>query len=220
LLLLASAPFWAGRIFAPSITFALARRFGQAAHRLLSPLRPDLDMTLLVKAANRYYQNRYQNTPYAARILFLPFCLRPPGCPAAISKEQGLMCQSQCRGCRLGELRSEALTAGYGWVYVAPSSSLLKTMDLLPSSQFIKAKISQHQPGAALGVICPWHLRNRMLPSHKKLGRTGYVTHDKKRGAALRGVLLKGKNCARPQVDWEELRQAMLLGGKETNLGA
>jgi hypothetical protein len=89
-------------------------------------------------------------------------------------------------------------------------------MDLLPSAQFIKAKISQHQPGAALGVICPWHLRNRMLPSHKKLGRSGYVTNDNKHGAALRGVLLKGKNCARPQVDWEELRQAMLLGGKTT----
>jgi hypothetical protein len=212
--LVASAPLWSGRIFMPFITFALARRFGQVAHKLLSLIKPDLDITLLVKAANRYYQNQYQNTPYGARILFLPFCLKAPGCPAPITKEQGLMCQSQCHNCNLGKLRSEALAAGYGWVYVVPSSRLLTTMDLLPSSQFIKTKISLHKPGAALGVICPWHLRSRMLPSHKKLGRKGYVTSDRQQGAALRGILLKDKNCAGPQVDWEAVRQAMLLKGE------
>jgi hypothetical protein len=100
---------------------------------------------------------------------------------------------------------------GYGWVYVVPSSQLLRREDIQPSSQFIKNKIAQHAPQAALGVICAWHLRNRLLPSHRRVGRRGYRTGTRRQGAALRGVLLGGRNCRQAVVDWEEVRAAMRL---------
>lgn len=210
-LLLASSPLWLGRMLLPGFSFAMARRFGIITGRLFTFIKPDLDMQLLVKASNRYYIKKYENTPYQERVVFLPFCLRPQHCPAAISPEDGLLCMSQCVGCKLGELRAEALAMGYGRVYVVPSSRILKNQNLLPSSQFIKAKISEHSPQAAVGVICAWHLRNRLLPSHKKIGNKGYITSEKQKGAVLYGVLLKGRNCAGAQVDWEALEQAIRL---------
>jgi hypothetical protein len=214
LALILSSPFWLGRMLCPALTFAFMRRLGRWIHRLFSLIRPDLDMELLVKASNRYYARAYQAAPMSERAIFLPFCLRPRACPAAISQEEGLLCASQCPECALGRLRREALDMGYGWVYVVPSSQLLKREDILPSSQFIKNKIARHSPRAALGVICAWHLRNRLLPSHRRIGSQGYFTQNRKQGAALHGVLLGGRNCRQAVVDWEQVREAMRLSPK------
>ena len=211
LIILLSAPLWLGRMLLPGLTFALMRRFGWLAQKVAALIKPDLDIKILVNATNRYYARRYQDTPYRERAVFLPFCLKPPNCPAAVNKHEGLLCQSQCEGCALGRLRQEAINLGYGWVYVVPSSTILKNQDIMPSSQFIKTKITEHAPSAALGVICAWHLRNRLLPSHKKVGRQGYVTQEGKDGTALHGVLLKGRNCKQAMVDWEDLRTALIL---------
>ncbi len=209
-LLLVGAPFIVGRLL-PGAGFAFMRRFGAFSERLFHFIKPDMDIKILVAASNCYYKKTYQRTPYSQRFVFLPFCLKPQNCPAPITAEEGLLCRGQCQGCKLGELRQEALALGYSRVYVVPSSRLVKGLNLPPSSQFIKAKIAQYQPRAALGVICAWHLRNRLLPSHKKVGRQGYVTQDKQKGAALFGVLLEGKNCAAAKVDWDRLRNAMHL---------
>jgi hypothetical protein len=211
LLLALGSPFWLGRMLCPALTFALMRRLGWGLHRLFSVIKPDLDISLLVKAANRYYAKDYQRAPFSARAIFLPACLRPRVCPARISKEEGVLCAGQCPDCALGRLRREAVALGYGWVYVVPSSQLMKNEDLLPSSQFIKNKITRHAPQAALGVICAWHLRNRLLPSHKKIGSKGYMSADRKKGTALYGVLLRGRNCRQAAVDWEAVRAAMRL---------
>lgn len=204
------APWWLGRMLLPSFTFAFVRKFSQTMFRLAALIKPDLDMSILVKASNRYYATAYENAPYSRRVMFLPFCLKPRHCPALVSRHEGLMCESQCAGCTLGDLRKEALALGYGWVYVVPSSRILKKENLLPSSQFIKQKITEHQPLATLGVICAWHLRNRLLPSHKKISNKGYVTSNRQQGAALHGLLLKdNRQCFSATVDWQQLRQAM-----------
>ncbi|MDR1397860.1 MAG: DUF116 domain-containing protein [Desulfarculales bacterium] len=213
LLLALGAPFWLGRMLCPALTFALMRRLGSGLHRFFSFIKPDLDIILLVKAANRYYARDYRAAPFSERAIFLPVCLCPRGCPAPVSKEDGLLCAGQCPDCSLGRLRREAAALGYGWIYVVPSSQLMKNENLPPSSQFIKNKITQHAPRAALGVICAWHLRNRLLPSHKKIGSKGYVSGGKK-GTALYGVLLRGRNCRQASVDWEEVRTAMALTEK------
>lgn len=209
LLCLILAPWLVGRLFLPGLTLGLLRRGGRIFGRLLDRLRPGLDLKLLVRAGNRMFFRRYAATPYRSRLLFLPFCLRPLDCPAQVHPERGLCCSGPCPGCELGRLRQEALDLGYGEVYVVPSSRLVRDQGLLPSDQFIKAKLRQHAPLAALGVVCEWHLRNRLLPKHK-VARSGYRVKEGVK-AALHGVLLEAKNCREAKVDWEQVRRAMLL---------
>ena len=202
-------PLLMGRTFLPGLTLKLVKSFGFFINKITPAIKPDLDLELLVKAFNRYYHKRFAATPFAGRYLFLPFCLRPKDCPALIDPVAGLLCDSACTDCSLGAVRQEALDMGYGQVFIVPSSRLMKSQDFIPSSSFIKEKITQGSPGAALGIICTWHLRNRLLPSHKDVGRRGYMTNNNKQGTALQGVLLDSKNCKLAKVRWDKVRQYM-----------
>ena len=202
-------PWLCGRLFLPRLTLALLRQGGQGAVRLLGRLKPGLEFKLLVKAGNRLFRKQYAAAPYQRRLLFLPFCLRPLDCPAEVHPERGLCCPGPCPGCELGRLRQEALDLGYGQVYVVPSSRLMSGKGLLPSDQFIKAKLAQHAPLAALGVVCEWHLRQRLLPG-ATVDRAGYQVRQGAK-AALQGVLMEAKNCRQAKVNWDHVRRAMLL---------
>jgi hypothetical protein len=147
-----------------------------------------LEFKLLVAAGNRLFGRKFAAAPYQRRLLFLPFCLRPLHCPAEVHPETGLCCLGSCPDCELGRLRQEALDLGYEQVYVVPSSRIMSGRGLLPSHQFIKAKLAQHAPLAALGVVCEWHLRQRLLPE-TRVGRSGYQVRQGVK-AALHGVLL------------------------------
>jgi hypothetical protein len=81
---------------------------------------------------------------------------------------------------------------------------------LLPSDQFIVAKLEQHAPDAALGVVCSWHLRNRLLRKYT-VNRRGVDTGQRGVRSALQGVLLDGRNCRAAQVDWRRVRELMSL---------
>ncbi|MCB2191466.1 MAG: hypothetical protein KQI62_07870, partial [Deltaproteobacteria bacterium] len=90
--------------------------------------------------------------------------------------------------------------------------------------QFIKKKIKAHAPGAALGVTCPWHLRNRLLAKYTLRGGnyTSVTSEDsrEKTAAPLQGVLMDRQNCRQGTVDWEHVRCRMALGrGEASNLG-
>lgn len=209
LALLLAGPLLMGRLFMPGLTLALVRRVGGPVRWLCGRIRPGLDLRLLVRAGNRYFRRRYAAAPYQRRVLFLPFCLRPPHCPAGVDPQEGLCCRGQCQGCQLGGLRAEALSLGYAQVYVVPSSRMLPGLGLLPSDQFIKAKLKQHAPLAALGVVCARHLRNRLLPAHR-VGKKGYPLGGGA-GSALQGVLLEKDNCRAATVDWELLRRYLQL---------
>ncbi|MBW1712506.1 MAG: DUF116 domain-containing protein, partial [Deltaproteobacteria bacterium] len=206
-LALLAGPLLFGRLFMPRLTLVLVRRWGKWVAKVLDRIRPGLDLSLLVKAGNRYYLKTYAQTPFNRRILFLPFCLRPSDCPADVDPEVGLCCQSQCPACSLGALRQEALDRGYAQVFVVPSSRMMPGRGLLPSDQFIRAKLHQYAPSAALGVVCGWHLRHRLLPGHT-VGRKGYDGT----GTVLQGVLLDSRRCRGATVDWDQVREKVALG--------
>ena len=205
-LALLAGPLLFGRLFMPRLTLSAVKRFGKTMARIVDRIQPGLDLKLLVKAGNRYFAERFARTPFGQRIFFIPICLSPPLCPGRIDKEEGLVCDGECPDCRVGELIKEAYGLGYGKVYVVPSSTLLPKMGLLPSDQFIKSKLGQDDFSAALGLVCGWHLRNRLLPAHS-VGSKGYDPGGKGRnGTVLQGVLLDQKKCRGGSVDWDEVR--------------
>lgn len=211
--LLALSPLYMGRLLAPRFTLALFRRFGGGLAWLLGRLRPELDLRLMVRAGNRYFQKAYAATPFARRVLFLPFCLRPLDCPAGVDPNQGLLCAGGCPDCELGRVRDEALALGYAAVYVVPSSRIMRGRGLLPSDQFIKKKIKENGYGAALGITCPWHLRHRLLAHYTlKNGRTTSLgASGGTLNSALRGVLMERQNCRCGVVNWAAVRRSLRL---------
>ena len=210
---LLAGPFLFGRFFMPRLTLALLRSCGKWLYKLLDRISPGLGMKLLVEAGNRYYHDSYAATPYEERMLLLPYCLRPADCQIKVDREVGLICEEACwkarPNCTLGQVQAEALALGYAQVFVVPSARLMPKEGLMPSDQFIKAKIRQHAPAAVLGVVCDWNLRTRLLPKHTA-GRHGYSTGAGQQ-AVLQGVLLDGHNCLRATVDWEEVRRRLCL---------
>jgi len=192
------------------LLLAAFRRWGGAFSRLAARISPGLDLRILVGLANRHFRRAYRHTPFAQRALFLPFCLRPADCPAEVSQDHGLLCSGNCPGCRLGGLTGRARELGYAAVYVVPSSRLLPGRGLKPSDSFIMHKLKEHGPAAALGVVCGWHLRNRLLPRYQ-VGRRG-VDLGGGRAAALQGMLLKAKRCRGASVDWARLERLVRLG--------
>ena len=135
-----------------------------------------------------------------------PICLCPLNCPAQVNRDQGLVCLKDCPGCRVGELVREAESLGYGQVYVVPSSTLMPDKGLMRSDQFIKTKIKEPEAWAALGMVCAWHLRNRLLPNHS-VGSKGYDSDNgQKKGTVIQGVLLDRKKCRGGSVNWDEVR--------------
>jgi hypothetical protein len=201
-------PILFGRMFMPRLTLALFSRFGGWLGKLLDKISPGLDLRLIVSAGNKYFRKKFGQAPFERRVLFLPFCLRPLDCPAEVDPEEGLRCDSQCTECEIGDVSRQARELGYAAVYVVPSSRMMPGQGLLPSDQFIKTKLKQHAPDAALGVVCPWHLRNRLLRKHTVSGR-GLRTGQSGVRSALQGVLLDGRNCRSANVDWDQVRKLM-----------
>jgi hypothetical protein len=201
-------PMLFGRMFMPRLTLAIFSRFGGWLGRILDRISPGLDLRLIVRAGNKYYRKKFGQAPFEKRVLFLPYCLRPLDCPAEVDPERGLCCHTECANCDIGDVIRKAKHLGYAAVYVVPSSRLMPGKGLLPSDQFIKAKLKQHAPDAALGVVCPWHLRNRLLRKHT-VSRRGLATGRRGVRSALQGVLLDGRNCRSAQVDWDQVRKLM-----------
>ena len=208
-LVLLAGPLLLGRLFMPRLTLALVKRFGKVTAKVMDRIKPGLDLKLLVNAGNRYFYDRFAETPYEQRYFFIPICLCPPLCPGKVDREEGLVCQADCPGCRVGELVREADRLGYGRVFIVPSSRLMPDKGLLPSDQFIKSKLQQESASAALGLVCGWHLRNRLLPAHS-VGAKGYDSENgKKNSTVLQGVLLDQRKCRGGTVDWEEVKQKL-----------
>jgi len=202
---LLAGPLIFGRFFLPRLTLKAVRRWGRLMARLTDRIKPGLDMELLVKAGNRYFRDRFAATPFNERILFLPICLKPQDCPAEVDSETGLLCRGDCPDCRLGQVRQEAVNLGYARVFIVPSSRLLRGRGFLPSDQFMLTKLRQHAPRAALGVLCGWYLRQRLLPTYT-MGRGGVASKEGGPSTIVQGVLLNGHNCRRATVDWDQLR--------------
>ena len=207
--LLLMGPLFFGRIFMPRLTLKAFTRWSKFLAAWLDKLSPGLDMKLMVKAGNRYYRRAYAATPYEDRAFFIPFCLRPRDCPAEVNREQGLLCDGSCEGCRVAQVRNQALELGYGYVIVVPSSRLMKDKNLLPSSEFMLKKIRELKPKATFGVVCDWHLRTKIMPRFK-VGSSGLKAGEGVR-TVLQGVLLERMNCKNATVDWDAVERALVM---------
>jgi hypothetical protein len=175
--------------------------------RLLIKIGPGLDLSL-VKAGNKYFRKAFAATSYQSRLFFLPLCLRPLNCPAHLDPDLGYLCQENCPDCELGQIRQEALALGYKAVYIVPSSRMIKKEGIVPSDQFMLAKIKEHAPSAVLGVICLWYFRHRLLAKYI-IGSSGYSIDSGRTKSVVQGVLLKKMNCRKAEVDWEQVRACM-----------
>jgi hypothetical protein len=186
-------------------------------HRLIRGIAGRLDLInqdgvykFLVKVGNRYFLKGFKNTPYHQRLIFLPFCLRPPECTAPIDPAKGILCRSDCPDCQLGLLRREAIELGYAGVYLVPSSRCLRRPDLKPSDIFIKEKLNHHQGRALIGVACCWYLKTRLIPKYS-FKKDGYVGERPGPGYFLQGILLPQRKCGNATVDWALLRSRLRL---------
>ncbi len=212
-LILLAGPLLLGRIFMLRLTLAAVRLWGRWVARITDRLSPGWDLRLLVRAVNRYFHKSFIATPFEERILFLPICLKPADCLGEVDRDQGLVCDWRCPECPLALLRQEALSLGYGHVYVVPSSRLMPHQGLLPSDQFVRAKIREHDAAAALGVCCDYYLRHRLIAKHRVDHRGYHAGEGHTRQSVLQGVLLDSRRCRGGTVDWEAVRRRMSLRG-------
>jgi hypothetical protein len=192
------------------ISLSFLRRLNQWTSGALGSSNRDWHYKFLVKVGNRYFLKGFVGTPYHQRLLFLPFCLCPPGCPAPVDPSMGMLCRSDCPDCPLGRVRREALGLGYAGVYVVPSSRCLRRPDLLPSDLFIKEKLDHHGARALLGVTCCWYLKTRLLTKYS-FEKEGYVSEGSGTGYALQGILLPQRKCSQATVDWELVHERLRL---------
>lgn len=183
------------------------RAINRIVGRLFIKIGPRFDLNL-VKTGNKYFRKAFADTSYQSRLIFLPLCLRPINCPAPLDPDLGYLCQEPCPSCELGQIRQEALELGYKAVYIVPSSRILHKEGLIPSDQFMQAKVKEHAPSAVLGVICLWYFRHRLLAKYT-IGLSGFSTDSGRLKTVVQGVLLKKMNCRKAEVDWNQIRACM-----------
>jgi hypothetical protein len=137
----------------------------------------------LIDLRNKLLRQRFAETAFNQRALFLPQCLRHTECPAKLSPE-GIQCL-KCGRCVVGDVKKRSEELGYK-VFVVPGSS------------FIRRMIVEHRPAAIVGVGC----------RHEVKG--GLEICDKYKVPA-QGVVLQKSGCVSTIVDVEELLEVIGL---------
>jgi len=172
--------------------------------RLWPWLDKDAYVRRTVEVGNRFYAPRFRRIPYAERLLFLPYCLRPAECPTEIDSDQGLACPPDCaHSCRLREMRDLALELGYRKAFIVVSGKLHKTAGVLRSRNFLVRRIQEYQPKGVIGCLCTRDLREKYLrldniAADGTLGRHGTPVIPQV-------CLLENCRCRGSQVDWQKL---------------
>lgn len=169
----------------------------------------DIYVRKVVAVANSFFYKKFIRIPYGERALFLPYCLRPEGCPTEIDPEKGLICQQECLiSCRLREVRNMALSLGYRDVFVVVSGRLHKREGVLRSRDFLLRQVRQGGARGVIGCLCARDLREKYLHP-ENLSRGGVL---KEQGASVipQICLLRDCSCRNSSVDWQEL-EALIL---------
>lgn len=125
-----------------------------------------------------------------------------------ISLEEGMLCPEDCSLCRLGEMKRLALDLGYLGAHIVVSSRIVTGRGLKTSRDFIWSKIEEHQPEAALGLVCLKDFRNKYLKD-TKVGPKGVQSPNKKAIVAPQGLLLETNNCVKNSVAWDKLERLL-----------
>lgn len=177
--------------------------------RFFPKMDKDAYVRKVVTVGNRFFNRRFLRTPYAERMLFLPYCLRSHGCATVIDQEKGLLCQDSCLiPCRLRETREMALALGYLDVQVVVSGKLHKEEGMLRSRDFLVRQIAKYRPRAVLGCLCTKDLREKYLRPANISPQGSLGEHGLQ--VISQVCLLKDCNCRQSSVDWQEL-EALIL---------
>lgn len=176
--------------------------------RFFPALNEDRYARSVVRAANNFFSKKFRAVPFAKRILFLPYCLRPSECPTIIDNQEGLQCPPDCSlSCRLRETKDLALQLGYRDARIVVSGKLHRQTGVLRSRDFLVRQIELLQPQAVIGCLCTndlcrKYLHPANLSADGTLGKHGLKVIPQV-------VLLSRQNCRQSAVDWQTLQNTI-----------
>lgn len=175
-----------GRVMTPKLTLASMKFFysplGAIQERLGAPTIVD---ELLVAAVNQVMASRFKGAG-PRRMIFLPQCLRAPGCRARLDSRLGYICD-RCGACPIAPISKGADEKGYS-VFIVPGDS------------FVKRIVRNEHPDAVIGVACHEELSMAMLAGMRMR-------------VICAGVMLKKSGCFNTDVDVEKVLN--LMDGEE-----
>ncbi len=174
--------------------------------RLLPALDKDRYARRVVAAANTFFHRRFLTIPFAERMLFLPYCLRPRECPTHIDLAEGLLCPDDCAlPCQLRTTRQLALNLGYRDARIVVSGRLHKSTGVLRSRDFLIRQIERHRPRGVIGCLCTNDLCEKYLHPRNLAPDGTLGSHGLK--VVPQVVLLARPNCRQSTVDWQALQE-------------
>jgi hypothetical protein len=104
-------------------------------------VKPENIDRLYVELKNDFYRETFRRIPPKNKIVFLPQCLRNPGCKAKLTK-LGYSCTGcSCNSCKVCRIKTRAESLGYR-VFIAPGGSMVINI------------VKKLKPKAILGVGC------------------------------------------------------------------
>jgi hypothetical protein len=135
-------------------------------------LRPENVDRLYIDFKNDYHKERFKGAETGNKIVFLPQCLRKPGCKASLD-EDGYHCMNCSADCKVSSIRAKAESMGYK-IFVCPGGSMIVKIVL------------KYRPKAVLGVACikeilmaTEELEQRRIPYQAvELSKNGCVATD------------------------------------------
>ncbi|MDH3394508.1 MAG: DUF116 domain-containing protein, partial [Desulfobulbaceae bacterium] len=165
----------------------------------------------VVRSANNFFSKKFRAVPFQDRILFLPYCLRPTGCPTIIDNVEGLLCSPDCvLSCKLRETKELALRLGYRDARIVVSGKLHKKEGILRSKDFLIRHIETLQPRAVIGCLCTNDLCRKYLHPDNLSADGTLGKHGLK--VIPQVILLDRPNCRQSTVDWQTLQEMIQAG--------
>lgn len=137
----------------------------------------------ITEKQNRNMADRFAATPFAARIIFVPHCMRNTAVCKAREVGAYYLC-AECGGCAINAISKKARELGYKGVFI------------LKGGRGIEKLIAEHRPGAILGVACYFE------------GAQGFEQAGGS-GAAIQFVSLSKDGCVNTSVDIDVVLQKM-----------
>lgn len=135
---------------------------------------------ILVELRNALMLEKFQKTK-GRKVVFLPQCLRHPGCKARCDPIDGYLCK-KCGKCDIGTICEAADKYGFK-VFVIPGGS------------FVKKILKVHKPESCIGVACYPELSESMQ------GVAAYMP--------VQGICLLKDGCFNTEANVEEIIRKM-----------
>ncbi|RLJ09836.1 MAG: DUF116 domain-containing protein [Candidatus Aenigmatarchaeota archaeon] len=104
-------------------------------------IEPDNIDKLYVELKNNLYRDIFKSLNPKDKLVFLPQCLRPPGCKAILTRDGFKCIKCENHNCKIYKIRVRAEKLGYR-VFVVPGGSLVNKI------------LERLKPKAAFGVAC------------------------------------------------------------------